>query len=342
MGIGLKKFSFDCIETLAFIKTLLWNLHALPSIKSPKVAQNDELFIIANAPSLQQDIKGFEGFLAQKDVLMLNNSILQPIFEALKPRYYVLMDSVYFVGNAYQVVSDKSFAFQKELFEKTLEALRHTNQMLTLFVPSIWKDKLRICNPNVTLQTYSVFKFEGFRWLQRFLFSRAFALPSVSCVLIPSIICALRLGYKKIYLLGCEQSAFKGYEVDCNNALRLEYKHFYKEKDTSYELERTNIADSLYTDSEVFRAYRTINELFANRIVNCASLSYIDAFPRVSLAKVLGGGVNRVIFKAFLVFSCNFSFSSLISFYRFIFLYLAFLHSVNSYVHKKSFLRGFL
>ncbi|MGI0440279.1 hypothetical protein ACRE1S_07135 [Helicobacter himalayensis] len=293
MGIGLKKFSFNCIETLAFVKLLLCNLHLLPSIKSSKDAQNKELFIIANAPSLQQDIKGFEGFLAQKDVLMLNNSILQPIFQTLKPKYYVLMDSAYFVGNAYQVVSNRSFAFQRELFEKTLRALRHTNQTLTLFVPSIWRDRLKIDNPNITLQTYGVFKFEGFKWLEKLFFSRAFAVPSHSCVLIPSIICALRLGYKKVYLLGCEQSAFKGYEVDCNNALRLEYKHFYKEKDTSYELERTNIADSLYADSEIFKAYRTINELFANRIVNCASVSYIDAFPRVSLEKVLGGGGNR-------------------------------------------------
>ncbi|RDU57140.1 hypothetical protein CQA49_00290 [Helicobacter sp. MIT 00-7814] len=294
MGIGFKKFSFNSIETLAFIKTLLWNLHALPNIKSSKDTQNDELFIIANAPSLQQDIKGFEEFLAQKDVLMLNNSILQPIFETLKPKYYVLMDSAYFVGNAYQVTSDRTFASQKEIFEKTLDTLKHTNHTLTLFIPSIWKDKLKICNPNITLQTYGVFKFEGFRWLQKFLFSRAFAVPSHSCVLIPSIICALRLGYKKIYLLGCEQSAFKGYEVDCNNTLRMEYKHFYKEKDTSYELERTNIADSLYADSEVFRSYRIINDLFTNRIVNCASVSYIDAFPRVSLAKVLGGGAIEI------------------------------------------------
>ena len=94
----IKKFLHDSIESLALAKHLLTHIKFCPTIPSLRDGKNDELFIIANGPSLQNDIGGYEDLIASKDVLMMNNAIQTPLFAKLQPKYYVLMDSMYFVG----------------------------------------------------------------------------------------------------------------------------------------------------------------------------------------------------------------------------------------------------
>lgn len=292
----IKKFLHDSIETLAFVKYWLLHLHALPNITKLYNKDNDEIFVIVNGPSLQKDIEGYEHFIAQRDVLMMNNSIQTPLFATLKPKYYVLMDSMYFVGNAYRDFIERDFHKARLNFERTLTMLGATTQNLYLFVPSIWRDTLPFHNPYVAVYTYNVCGFRGFEWLERIAYKRALAIPSNACVLVPAIVCALAMGYTNIYLLGCDQNMLLGYYVDndTNKLSMRNYKHFYKEKaeNTHTTYESMNMGERLHHDSLIFQAYTQIQKLFAKdcAIFNCSSSSMIDAFPRKRLDSVFASG----------------------------------------------------
>ena len=305
----IKKFLHDSIESLALAKHLLTHIKFCPTIPSLRDGKNDELFIIANGPSLQNDIGGYEDLIASKDVLMMNNAIQTPLFAKLQPKYYVLMDSMYFVGNAYRDLVEDDFHKMRLVFEKTLDMLSALRNNLILLVPSVWKHTLTFSNPYMRVYTYNVFGFRGFEWLEKIVYKNTLSIPSNACVLVPAIVSAIAMGYKRIYLLGCDQNAFLGYCVDnTTNKLSIrDYKHFYKEakENTHARYESMDMGERLYHDHLIFGAYSQLQKLFGSeyRIFNCSSSSMIDAFPSASLDSVLGGGVNRYLLISFLLLS---------------------------------------
>ena len=63
-----------------------------------------------------------------------------------------------------------------ERVTKEVQELYHSFEQLSypveLLVPNIWKDKIHIKNPLITLQTFGIAKFKGFDFISRFLFQK--------------------------------------------------------------------------------------------------------------------------------------------------------------------------
>lgn len=253
-----------------------------------KDSSNDELFIISNGPSLNDDIQDFKDILRDKHTLMMNNAILTSLFQEIKPKYYILMDSLYFIGDTYNVFSRSDYDDANATIQRVWSALNALRDDMYLFVPYIWRKKPNIANPKLYIKTYGITKYKGFDVLAKYLFARSLALPSHSNVLVPSIVCALAMGYKRIYLLGCDHSWYQNYHIDKDNHLSIQYHHFYKEKKNSIDLSGLDIATALCDTGGVFRAYKVLDRLFAeSSIINLSSDSMIDAFPRDTLAHIL-------------------------------------------------------
>ncbi len=301
----LKPLCLDILYSAYFLQAFLRNgafASTTPSLISP---QNHTIFILANGPSLQDDIARYITELSQCHTLMMNHSVTKSIHKDICPQYHILMDSVYFVGDTYNVAAQGDYDRVAKEVQEVYHSLEQLSYPIQLLVPNIWRDKICIKNPLVTLQTFGIAKFRGFDFISRLLFSKALALPSYCNVLIPSIICCIAMGYKKIYLLGCDHDWFKGYFVDLHNKLYIDYKHFYEEEQTQSNFAKIYLADILNVDSDILRSYHTIQHIFKDiSICNLSSNSAIQAFPRSTLAEIFmgGGAVVKISFCYFLFY----------------------------------------
>ncbi|WP_104742641.1 hypothetical protein [Helicobacter cinaedi] len=309
----LKPLCLDILHSAYFLQTFFRGRAFVSTVSSLVSPQNHSIFILANGPSLKDDVAPYLAELSECHTLMMNHSITQNIHKDIRPKYHILLDSVYFVGDTYNIMAQSDY----ERVTKEVQELYHSFEQLSypveLLVPNIWKDKIHIKNPLITLQTFGIAKFKGFDFISRFLFSKAIALPSYCNVLIPSIICCIAMGYKKIYLLGCDHDWFKGYFVDSHNKFYIDYKHFYEEQQTESNFAKITLTEMLSVDSEILRSYHTIQRIFNNiSIYNLSSNSAIQAFPRSTLESTLaeifmgGGGKSKdsiLLFFAFLLHS---------------------------------------
>lgn len=305
----LKPLCLDILHSVYFLQTFFRGRAFVSTVSSLVSPQNHSIFILANGPSLKDDVAPYLAELSECHTLMMNHSITQNIHKDIRPKYHILLDSVYFVGDTYNIMAQSDY----ERVTKEVQELYHSFEQLSypveLLVPNIWKDKIHIKNPLITLQTFGIAKFKGFDFISRFLFSKAIALPSYCNVLIPSIICCIAMGYKKIYLLGCDHDWFKGYFVDSHNKFYIDYKHFYEEQQTESNFAKITLTEMLSVDSEILRSYHTIQRIFNNiSIYNLSSNSAIQAFPRSTLESTLaeifmGGGAKvRILSFYFLLF----------------------------------------
>lgn len=309
----LKPLCLDILYSVYFLQAFFRNRAFSSSVTSLASPQNNAIFILANGPSLKDDIAPYTTELSQCHTLMMNHSVTQNIHRDIRPKYHILLDSVYFVGDTYNIMAQSDYERVSKEVQELYYSFEQLSYPIELLVPNIWKDKIRIKNPLITLQTFGIAKFRGFDFISRLLFSKAIALPSYCNVLIPSIICCIAMGYKKIYLLGCDHDWFKGYFVDSRNRLYIDYKHFYEEQQTESNFAKINLPDILSVDAEILQSYHTIQRTFNNiSIYNLSSNSAIQVFPRSTLESTLaeifmgGGGKSKdsiLLFFAFLLHS---------------------------------------
>jgi hypothetical protein len=119
-------------------------------------------------------------------------------------------------------------------------------------------------------------------------------MPRPHNVLIPSIMIALSLGFKKIFLFGADHSWLKDIWVDEENNVLLQQKHFYdidkaKPRHMDYLGKgKRKMHEVLIKFYHSFKGYFEIDAYGKNQgktIYNCTPGSYIDAFDRLSSPK---------------------------------------------------------
>lgn len=282
------RFKYFCINLLRSAYYLRSVIKHYRRVDICRNTSNNRIFILANGASLKGDIDEFIPQLAKEDVLMMNNSISDPLHSIIKPRYHILLDSMYFIGDTYNVMSQIQYQKVASELERILSLFDKVDYPLRLLVPSIWQEKLIINNPYIIKQTYGITLFRGFDWMARILFLHALALPSNNNVLVASLICCIAMGYQYIYILGCDHDWIKDYRVNEHNILQVKPTHFYNEEEIAFNLDKTNLSRYLLGDAEIFGAYNIIHTLFRDiNIKNLSSNSMIDAFPRDKLQNVL-------------------------------------------------------
>lgn len=259
-------------------------LQSRPSsvIKRDRENRDRTLYILANGPSLRQTLDTYGHDLAGCDTMAVNFAANAPEFRVIRPRYYVLADPHFF-----RATKDPNVRM-------LLDNIAAATWDLTLLIDRRYGRLLRqaVSLPdNVRVKTFNAVGIESFPAVEKLAFSAALAMPRPRNVLIPSIMTALWLGYRKIYLCGADHSWMRDLSVDDDNCVRSGMSHFYKESDkeikrSANEYRSYRLHDIIYSYYIAFRSYHQISryaESIGADILNATPGSFIDAFRRAEL-----------------------------------------------------------
>lgn len=262
------------VDSLVAVAKLLFMSHRS---HIAKVGDDVPIIIMGNGPSLRQTMQEKMWTLKNHDTLAVNFAAIADEFFEIRPKYYVLADPYFFTGD-----SDKL-----KLLHENLEKV---DWKMTLFIPFRNAD-IKFDNKNITVERFNMVGIEGWQWLQNSAFDACRAMPRPRNVLIASIMIAIFMGYKEIYVVGADHSWMQTLSVDENNNVISVQPHFYKDNDTeqkrvdneysSYPLHRI-----LYSFYIAFRAYHQIRryaDIRSIKIYNSTPGSFIDAFERRDL-----------------------------------------------------------
>ncbi|MDD2961209.1 MAG: hypothetical protein PHR45_03895 [Muribaculaceae bacterium] len=279
----ISAFATDFASSLAScFKILLlskWN------VKTPIVATSEELVILGNGPSLNDTIAKSSDFLESRRLMAVNFAGVTELFLTLRPEYYVLADPHFF-----NAIEQPNVAKLWSVLSKAVD------WNMTLFLPASLSTKNScyqsvVANSNITIIRYNLTPVEGFKYLERFAFACGLGMPRPRNVLIPSLMLALRMHYKTIYVAGADHSWTKTLSVDDQNHVVSIQPHFYKENekerkrvDTEYmKYPLYKIMHSFYV---AFKSYFIIEDFARSvkaKIWNITPSSFIDAFERKNI-----------------------------------------------------------
>lgn len=256
--------------------------------KKPDHPSSRELIILGNGPSLPYSISSESGNLADRDFLAVNFAPNTQLFLDLRPGKLVIADPHFFHG------ADKD-----EKVRLLWKRLASVSWPLSLYVPAKERKTARRllgraaadCNlpmPDIQISGFNLTPASGFAPLRRWLYDRGLAMPRPRNVLIPSLMIAIREGYKNIRLLGADHSWSRTLWVDDQNRVVSIQPHFYpddeKEKNrVASEYAGYHLHDIYSSLAIAFRSYFDIADYASRRdckIVNSTPGSFIDAFPR--------------------------------------------------------------
>ena len=242
--------------------------------------------IIANGPSARDIVNNRRDLLKDTDLLVLNNFGNQDYFFELKPKYYILLDPIFF---------DLSF-INKGLDEKTNNGSWNEGKKLkenfikvdwdmTLLLPSGWTNtnvlKQYANNTHIKVVQYNATRVLGFDGFQNRMYYRGEGIPSSRNVIIPAMIALGIMGYKTIYLYGCEFSWTKTMDVDHKNG-----KMFYNDSHLYSNDENRYFGKGAYLwwlkviteDLEATDQVAKFANKYGIHIVNRTKGSFIDSF----------------------------------------------------------------
>lgn len=258
----------------SIVKLLMQRRHA--TIVEAGADTSLPLIILANGPSLNHTIAESLPSLLAHPTLAVNFAANAPEFRTLRPRYYVLIDPHFFSGSDDPNVT------------RLWDNLAGVDWPMTLIVPARRRRDIPAKFSSDNILTVNDIAVEGFLPLENAAFARGWGMPRPRNVLIPSIMAAIALGFKEIYLTGADHSWMKTISVNDRNEVVSIQPHFYKDDDKELSRVRTDyLHRPLHTILDSFRiafaSYHTIARFAASRgirIVNATPGSYIDAFPR--------------------------------------------------------------
>lgn len=238
--------------------------------------------VMGNGPSLRDAIEKHKDVLMRYPRLAVNLSALTPDFHDLKPQYYILADIAFFA-------KEKSGKVPQ-----LWEALREVDWEMTLFLPAMARkmEEAGRLPANITVKYYNLTPAEGFDAIMHPLYDSGLAMPRPRNVLIPSIMNLMREGFSRIVLIGADHNWSRTLWVTDRNCVVSVQPHFYKDDDA--ELRRAEEIFKNVRIHEVYENYAIAFKSYFNvkryadrrgvEILNATPGSFIDAFPRISLA----------------------------------------------------------
>ncbi len=285
----LRKILKNIEKTLFSFYRVLKNGTFVTNTSIP-IALDKEVFILGNGPSLKEMLDDHLELLKTKKTFCVNNFCMSEYFTLIKPEYYILLDSAFFM---IKNTSSRFLVLQENIFT-ALE--KNVTWPMTLFIPAhtdMYKqwDSLRKKNENININFINTNLANGFEKISFFLYKNNYAMPVAQNVLIAAIFFSLNMGYKNIYLLGADHSWCQDLCVNDQNQLCILDKHFnglekkiFFKGHTSDEV--WNMKDILMAWSKTFEGYMILEKYsrYLNKnIYNITQNSYIDAFIRVKI-----------------------------------------------------------
>lgn len=194
--------------------------------------------LLANGPSVGEVLDKKRELLEGSDLLVLNYFANSDLFFELKPKYYIILDPVYFI-KGYGVASEKNVKSDNVQNLKMKANFDKVDWNMLFFVPNT-KAAIKAANvfaenPNIKVIPYNATRVLGYKWFQNYMYSHLQGLPSSRNVLISALEILISLGYKKIYLYGAELSWTRTMDVDIDNGMMFfNDGHFYDKSSLRY------------------------------------------------------------------------------------------------------------
>ncbi len=250
-----------------------------------RTASADEVLIVmGNGPSLADTMTDFADVLKQHSLMAVNFAANAEEFYSFRPRYYVMADPVFFASEPHENVV--------KLWNNLCNRVDWT---MTIFVPTKMKKSVNVSsNPFLTVEYFNPVGVEGFDWLENMVYSSGRGMPRPRNVLIASLMVALKIGYKQIFVTGADHSWTRTLEVSEQNEVISIQPHFYKDNDAEHSrvasvYKNIRLHEIMYSFYVAFYSYFGV-ERFARHygavIYNATPNSFIDAFERKSLSKL--------------------------------------------------------
>lgn len=260
-------------------------LQSRPCDTPPQANTNDELMILGNGPSLNNTMQNHKDFLLSRHLLAVNFAANTPIFTELRPKFYMLTDPHFFVRMEQENV--------KQLWENFAKKV---DWDMTLFIPTKVKRcgewfSLARSNKNISICTYNMTPIEGLQWFENLAYNHRWGMPRPRNVLIPSLMQAIAMQYKKVYLAGADHSWLKTLSVDDDNRVVSIQPHFYKEAKSEEERIKKDymsiplhqVLKSMYIAFRTYHVIRRYADYRGVEILNITPDSFIDAFKKLKL-----------------------------------------------------------
>lgn len=269
-------------NSLESLKTAVrLGLKSRPNGRLQNGTSGQSIVILGNGPSLSETLRDYKAEIGAMPAMAVNFSANTPEFKELKPRYYILMDPLFFTGE------------KEGALGNLWNNLETVDWDMTLLVPARFTKSVRanISNSHIKVKGINALAAEGWKWFRNMIYNLRLGMPRPRNVLIPAIVSAVWMGYEKIYLVGADHSWLEGLDVTDKNEVVSIQKHYYQDSDK--ELSRVA---QVYKDIRLhqvlesmviaFRAYHSIRQWADSKkieIINATPHSMIDAFERGSL-----------------------------------------------------------
>jgi hypothetical protein len=267
------------ISIFSILKLIVWSKFR---IEQPSI-QSDNCVILGNGPSLNDSMENHYDFIIQSDVFCVNLFSTSKFYTRLKPNNYLLLDEAFTNPN-------------HEIANKAIEHLiKDTTWRVNIFVSnkfqkSIYFKESMAKNQLLTIYYFNYVIFEGFDWLNFWIYKRNLGMPQCQNVLVASLYNCINLGYKKIYLLGADHTWHETLRLDDNNEIILQDTHFYGSKNYNVR-DMVNegvsyMAQQFLSLHKAFKGYEVLARYAKYRgakVVNASKRSYIDVFEKIKL-----------------------------------------------------------
>lgn len=274
-------------EDMRFLKFRILNSDKYHLIKNNKKFKNihngSRCFILGNGPSLkEQDLS----LLADEYVFTVNQIMRHPDFPKLKTNYHFWADPMFFK-------IDESKAEDLELLE-VMKSVNTGSNKPECFFPIDQKEFVTTHGINDSINVnyfYSTHIFHD-NFDKDINYTRN--TPGFGTVVQWAITMAVYMGFKDIYLLGCDNT---GIIVTINSALQQNSSSDYAYKVTENEKKRiksllnvNSLEDYCNSYINTLSGYRKLFRYCQKRhikLVNCSATTVIDSIPKEKFENVM-------------------------------------------------------
>ena len=252
-----------------------------------------ECIVLGNGPSLKDSLKrDFHSLIENKKIFCVNAFAIAKEYEEIQPDYYVFADPGFWTENP----REEMRTLRDEIFNSIVEK---TKWEISIFFPYEVKgckiiEELQKNNQHISIIFYNKVSAMGFRFFRNIMYKLNLGMPRAQNVLIPTLILALNLGFKKIYLFGADHSWHENLILTKDNILCSKEVHFYDNKEVANLIplkdnithKNIKVHEEFYSIYITLKIYFYIKEYSKTKnatIINGSSKTFIDAFERMIL-----------------------------------------------------------
>lgn len=235
---------------------------------------NQRCFIIGNGPSIKkQDLKKIRNEI----IFTVNDIIKSSVFRDIKSKYHVYADPAYFNGEF------------KDVFNDSLRYMKEYDESIKIFVP--YRFKKNVDEGVIGLIDYYYYDGMSFTLYKK---SKGKLIdlkrPIFVCqtVIQMAIYIAIYMGFKQIYLMGCDMTGFLEFYTSKKIEKDNQYGHlYYRDDEMRKKMQKIiNMHDNefyLKNYAKMFEIYKEIKIMCSGRdirVINITDGGALDVFER--------------------------------------------------------------